>query len=181
MIKYLVGIVGSKNTGKTTTTVNLTDAFFTAGSKVAIIKFMHHKFDIDPKHKDSAKFRKTKADTIVSTSPYETVLFQHTNQQADLRTLLNYISEDTKVVFCESYPSRFPHIPLVFVCKNTTDYYETKERFKQKPILITGIIANEDFNTLENIPVLSNTVAEDLQLQLEIILKHGSEINSFSD
>ena len=144
MVKYYVGIVGSKNTGKTTTTVNLTEAFFTAGYKVAIIKFMHHKFDFDPKHKDSVTLRKTKADTIISTSPYETVLFQHTNRQADLLTLLNYISDDTKVVFCESYPSRFPHIPLVFVCKNTADYYETKERFKQKPILITGIIANDN-------------------------------------
>ncbi len=178
MIKLRIGIVGSRNSGKTTTTVNLSDVFSTAGYKVAIIKFMHHKFDLDPNHKDSVVLRQTKADTFISTSPYETVLFQRSNQQADFRTLLNYISDDTNVVFCESYPSKFPQIPLVFVCKNTTDYYETKERFKHKPLFITGIIANQNMNTFEKIPILSNTGAKDLQLQLEIILKQGSKYNS---
>lgn len=178
MIKYCVGIVGSRNSGKTTTTVNLSDVFSTAGYKVAIIKFMHHKFDLDPNHKDSATLRQTKADTIISTSPYETVLFQRASQQADLRTLLNFISDDTDVVFCESYPANFPKIPLIFVCKNTVDYYETKERFRNTPIFITGIIANQNIDTLETTPILSNIAADDLQLQLEIILKQANKSSS---
>lgn len=172
MVKYIVGIVGYRNTGKTTTTANLTDTFVIEGYQVAIIKFMHHKFDLDPAHKDSALLRRTQATTIVSTSPHETVMFQQTDQQADLRTLLKYIPLDIDIVFCESYPSKLPQIPLIFVCKNAEDYYETRERFNyQKPLFITGIITNQDIDTLEDIPVLSNTVSGHLHQALEIILK----------
>ncbi|MHA2244482.1 MAG: molybdopterin-guanine dinucleotide biosynthesis protein B [Candidatus Hodarchaeales archaeon] len=177
MVKYIVGIVGNRNAGKTTTTANLTDELVNEGYEVAIIKFMNHKFDLDPAHKDSAVLRRTRATTIVSTSPHETVLFQQTDQQADLRTLLQYIPLDIDIVFCESYPSRLPRIPLIFVCKNVEDYYETKERYNdQKPLFITGIITNQGIDTLEDIPVLTNTVSGHLHKALGMILKVESII-----
>ncbi|MFX1282648.1 MAG: molybdopterin-guanine dinucleotide biosynthesis protein B [Promethearchaeota archaeon] len=172
MVKYIVGIVGSRNTGKTTTTTNITDILEEKGFKVAIIKFMSHRFDLDPTHKDSAILRKTKATTILSSSPHETVLFQKTDQRPDLHTLLRYLPLEIDVVLCESYPSIFPEIPLIFVCKGTEDYYETKKRFNdRKPLFITGIIITEGINTLEGIPVLSNDVSDHLQQALELILR----------
>lgn len=172
MVKHIVGIVGSRNTGKTTTTTNITDIFIKKGFKVAIIKFMTHKFDLDPAHKDSALLRKTKATTIISTSPHETVLFQRTNQRSDLKVLLQYLPSDIDILFCESYPSKFPQIPLIFVCRNVEDYSEINRRFNnQKPLFITGIISNQGIDTLEGIPVLSNTVLDHLHLALELILK----------
>ncbi|MFX1515918.1 MAG: molybdopterin-guanine dinucleotide biosynthesis protein MobB [Promethearchaeota archaeon] len=172
MVYTLVGIVGSRNTGKTTTTTNLTNFFVNQGLKTAIIKFMQHKFNIDPSHKDSASLRRTKATTIISTSPYETVLFQKTEQRSDLQTLLQHIPPGIDIVFCESYPSKFPSIPLIFTCKNIADFYETKKRYNyQNPLFITGIITNENFNTLEGIPVLSNIESVQLQQAFELILK----------
>ena len=137
---------------------------------------MSHKFDLDPAHKDSAILRKTKATTIMSTSPYETVLFQKTDQRTDLHTLLRYLPVDIDIVFCESYPSKFPTIPLIFVCKNTKDYYETKKRFnRQKPLYITGIIINEGIGTLEGIPVLSNKTSHHLHQAIDLVLRIKSK------
>jgi len=176
MVNTIVGIVGSKNTGKTTTTTNLTNFFVDQGLRVAIIKFMQHKFEIDPSHKDSALLRKTKATTIISTSPYEIVLFQHTDQRADLQTLLQSLPPGIDIVFCESYPSKFPVIPFIFACKNVEDFYETRKRYSsQDPLFITGIITNEGFNTLEGIPVLSNTDSGQIQQAFELISKIQSD------
>ena len=172
MGNIIVGIVGSKNTGKTTTTTNLTDFIVDRGLRVAIIKFMLHKFELDPSHKDSATLRKTKATTIISNSPYETVVFQQTDQRTDLQTLLQYLPPTIDIVFCESYPSKFPIIPLIFACKNVEDFYETRKRYNsQDPLFITGIITNEGFNTLEGIPVLSNTDSGQLRQAFDIILQ----------
>ncbi|MHA2306346.1 MAG: molybdopterin-guanine dinucleotide biosynthesis protein B, partial [Candidatus Hodarchaeales archaeon] len=98
MKKYLVGIVGNKNTGKTTSTRNLTDIFFTAGYKVAIIKFSHHKFDLDPSHKDSAKLRNSKAAVIISNTPYETVIYQPREERLELCSLIENIPNDVNIV-----------------------------------------------------------------------------------
>ena len=172
MVNYILGIVGSRNAGKTTTTSNLTDFCVDKGYKVAIIKFMSHKFDFDPDHKDSATLRKTKATTVISTSPFETVLFQQTDKRTDLQSLLAYLPPVIDIIFCESYPSKFPKIPLIFTCKNVNDFHETKKRYSsQNPLFITGIITNEGFNMLEGIPVLSNNDSGHLQLALNKILR----------
>jgi len=176
MVNTIVGIVGSRNTGKTTTTTNLTNFFVEQGLRVAIIKFMQHKFEIDPSHKDSASLRKTKATTVISTSPYETILFQQTDQRTNLQTLLQYLPPGIDIVFCESYPSKFPTIPFIFTCKNVEDFYETRKRYNsQEPLFITGIITNEGFNMLEGIPVLSNIDSRQIQQAFEIISKIRSE------
>ncbi|MFX1507461.1 MAG: molybdopterin-guanine dinucleotide biosynthesis protein B [Promethearchaeota archaeon] len=173
MVNSVVGIVGSRNTGKTTTTSSLTDFCVEKGYNVAIIKFMSHKFDFDPDHKDSATLRKTKATTVISTSPYETVLFQQTEGRTDLQSLLRYLPPVIDIAFCESYPSKFPKIPLIFACKNVEDFYETRKRYNsQDPLFITGIITNESFDRLQGIPILSNSDSGHLQQALEIILRN---------
>ncbi|MFW9905302.1 MAG: hypothetical protein ACFFFH_13260, partial [Candidatus Thorarchaeota archaeon] len=92
-------------------------------------------------------------------------------ERTDLYSLLKYLPPGIDIVFCESYPSKFPKIPLIFVCKNVNDFYETRKRYhSQDPLFITGIITNEGFNTLQGIPVLSNNESGQLQQALEIIL-----------
>ncbi len=173
MEKYLVGIVGSRNTGKTTSTLNLTDIFSTAGYKVAIIKFSHHKYDLDPSHKDSAILRNSKAEVIISSTPYETVKYQPKHQREDLNSLICSIPKEVNIVFCESYPSRFPKIPLIFVCDDIQDYYETKKRFNnQKPLFLTGIISNQPIAEVERNPILSNTDPTHLEKAKDIIMKN---------
>jgi molybdopterin-guanine dinucleotide biosynthesis protein MobB len=173
MEKYLIGIVGSRNTGKTTSTINLVNIFSTNGYEVGIIKFSSHKFDIDPSHKDSALLRNTKADVIISSTPHETVIYQRKRQREDLNSLIKRIPEEVNIVFCESYPSDFPILPLIFVCDDVHDYYETKKRFgKQKPLFITGIISNQSILKLEHNLILSNKNPTHLEKAKQIILKN---------
>jgi molybdopterin-guanine dinucleotide biosynthesis protein MobB len=177
--KYVVGIVGSRNTGKTTTTVNLTNTFADAGYQVAIIKFSHHKFDLDPSHKDSAVFRNTKAEVIISNTPYETVTFQPTDKRTELPVLLDDLSSDINVVFCESYPRNFPSIPLIFVCDNIDDYYQTKKRFNNKnPLFITGFIYDKAVQSIEDNIILSNADTNHLLKAKEMIINNKRDFNN---
>ena len=172
MEKYLIGIVGSRNTGKTTVTMNLTESFSKEGYKVGIIKFSHHKFDLDPNHKDSALLRRSKAAIIISSTPYETVIYQSIPKRGTVQSLLKCVPDDINIIFCESYPSYFPKIPLIFVCDSIDDYYKTKERFNdQEPLFITGILSNQFDQALESIKILSNLKPSHLKEARELILK----------
>jgi len=55
------GIVGWKNSGKTTLTVNLTGEFVRRGFRVATVKHAHHSFDIDQPGTDSFRHRQAGA------------------------------------------------------------------------------------------------------------------------
>ncbi len=178
MDRYIVGIVGSRNTGKTITTVNLTNTFAESGYKVAIIKFSHHKFDLDPSHKDSAVLRNTKAEIIISNTPYETVIFQPTVKRADLQSLLVNLSSDINVVFCESYPLNFPKIPLIFVCDSIENYYQTKERFNnENPLFVTGIIYDKALKSIDDIIILSNADEKHLLKAKEMIIMNKRDFS----
>ncbi|MHA2226513.1 MAG: molybdopterin-guanine dinucleotide biosynthesis protein MobB [Candidatus Hodarchaeales archaeon] len=177
MVKHLVGIVGNKNTGKTTTTVNLTNYLINLGYKVAIIKFSHHKFSLESESKDSVILRKTNATSFIFTNPYENIIFQTSDSRTDVPTLLQHLPEEVDIVFCESYPSKFPEISLIFVCSNSNDYFETKTRFNtQRPLFITGIISENGPNTLEGVPILSNSNPTHLDKCLKLILQKNQQI-----
>ena len=51
------GIIGWKDSGKTTLVERLIEEFTIRGKVVSAIKHAHHTFDIDHKHRDSYKFR----------------------------------------------------------------------------------------------------------------------------
>lgn len=54
----VIGIVGWKNSGKTTLAVRLIETFSARGFRVASIKHAHHSFQIDENDTDSARHRR---------------------------------------------------------------------------------------------------------------------------
>ena len=64
----LIGIVGWKNTGKTTLIERLIARFAGDGLRVATIKHAHHEFDIDHPGKDSWRHRHAGAREVLITS-----------------------------------------------------------------------------------------------------------------
>ena len=64
----LIGIVGWKNTGKTTLIERLIARFAGDGLRVATIKHAHHEFDIDHPGKDSWRHRRAGAREVLITS-----------------------------------------------------------------------------------------------------------------
>jgi molybdopterin-guanine dinucleotide biosynthesis protein B len=62
------GIVGWKNSGKTTLTSRLIEELTRRGLKVAAIKHAHHEFDVDQPGRDSHKFREAGAREVAVVS-----------------------------------------------------------------------------------------------------------------
>lgn len=65
----VVGIVGWKNSGKTTLTVRLVEEFAKRGLKVSTIKHAHHNFSVDEGTADSARHRAAGAGEVAVVSP----------------------------------------------------------------------------------------------------------------
>ena len=64
----LIGIVGWKNSGKTTLVARLVEEFCARGLKVSAIKHAHNQFDIDHKGRDSCHMREAGAHQIALVS-----------------------------------------------------------------------------------------------------------------
>ena len=61
MTPPVFGVVGWKNSGKTTLMSRLIEEFAARGLKVAAVKHAHHAFDVDQPGRDSYKFREAGA------------------------------------------------------------------------------------------------------------------------
>ncbi|MHA1444844.1 MAG: hypothetical protein ACTSR4_08875, partial [Candidatus Hodarchaeales archaeon] len=89
------------------------------------------------------------------TSPEETVLYKKTAKRLSLKYLKKFISNDTDIILCESYPNHFPVIPSIFTIKSEDDYNDTKMRYKAfRPFIITGIYTDDRTGDLDGIPLL---------------------------
>jgi molybdopterin-guanine dinucleotide biosynthesis adapter protein len=64
----LFGIVGWKNSGKTTLITKLIRHFVGRGLRVAAVKHAHHAFDVDRKGRDSFRYKEAGASTVAISS-----------------------------------------------------------------------------------------------------------------
>jgi molybdopterin-guanine dinucleotide biosynthesis protein B len=64
----LFGVVGWKNSGKTTLMVRLIENFAGRGLQVAAVKHAHHAFDIDHEGRDSFRYKAAGASTVAVSS-----------------------------------------------------------------------------------------------------------------
>ncbi len=65
----VIGIVGWKNSGKTTLTVRLVEEFTKRGIRVSTVKHAHHNFSVDEGTADSARHRAAGAGEVAVVSP----------------------------------------------------------------------------------------------------------------
>ncbi len=171
MCPLLIGIIGSRNTGKSTFTVKVSNALALFGKNVAIIKFSHSHYSFEPNTKDSAIFHESSARDIIFSSPFETVLYKKTQNRFNINHLKKFISKEIDIILCESYPSNFSVIPSIFTIKSKIDYQETKARYKGFiPFLLTGIYADNHSGDLDGIPLLKITDKSNVSRILMLIL-----------
>lgn len=69
MTMPVFGIIGWKNSGKTTLMARLVEEFSRRGFSVSAIKHAHHSFDIDHPGRDSWRFREAGARQVALVSP----------------------------------------------------------------------------------------------------------------
>ncbi|MBC3880544.1 molybdopterin-guanine dinucleotide biosynthesis protein B [Undibacterium sp. LX40W] len=78
-----IGIVGWSGSGKTTLLEKLINELGLAGLKVNVIKHSHHDVILEPKHKDTARFRQAGAQEVLLASPYRIALVRELRDQTE--------------------------------------------------------------------------------------------------
>lgn len=76
MTAPVFGVVGWKNSGKTTLMSRLIAEFAARGVKVAAVKHAHHAFDVDQPGRDSYKFRESGAREVAVVSANRVAIMQ---------------------------------------------------------------------------------------------------------
>ncbi len=101
----VIGIVGWKNSGKTTLVVELVRLLTARGLKVATIKHAHHDFDIDHPGKDSWRHRDAGATDVIvaSGARWAQVHELRGSPEPELEALLPRISPGTDIVLVEGF------------------------------------------------------------------------------
>lgn len=66
----IFGIAGRSGSGKTTLIEAMLPLFAQRGLRVSVIKHSHHDLQLEPPHKDSARFRHAGAHEVMVASPY---------------------------------------------------------------------------------------------------------------
>ena len=79
----LFGIVGRSGSGKTTLITALLHHFGASGLRVNVIKHSHHDLELEPPHKDSARFRAAGAAEVLVSSPYRFALVHELRHEAE--------------------------------------------------------------------------------------------------
>ena len=89
----IFGIIGWKNSGKTTLVERLIEEFSYRGLTISAIKHAHHAFDIDQKHRDSYKFRSAGArrTAIVSRNRWAMIHELRTEKEPSLDEVIEHI------------------------------------------------------------------------------------------
>ncbi len=102
------GVVGWKNSGKTTLVESLISTFLQKGLSVSTIKHSHHNFQIDKKGKDSFRHRAAGAVETILASDLEWVKFSNKTPKktSELDFYLNQL-DDVDLVLVEGYKAGF--------------------------------------------------------------------------
>ena len=112
MTHPIFGVIGWKNSGKTTLMALLLEEFTQRGYTVSAIKHAHHSFDIDHPGRDSYKFREAGARQVALVSPKRWALMHELRdeEKPDLTEILTHIGP-CDLVLVEGYKGGpFPKI-----------------------------------------------------------------------
>ena len=100
----IFGVIGWKNSGKTTLMARLLEEFTKRGYSVSAIKHAHHSFDIDHPGRDSYKFREAGARQVALVSPKRWALMHELRdeEKPDFDEILSHIGP-CDLVLVEGY------------------------------------------------------------------------------
>ncbi len=115
----IFGVIGWKDSGKTTLVERLIEEFTIRGLTVSAIKHAHHVFDIDHPHKDSYKFRSagSRRTAIVSRNRWAMIHELRNEEEPSLDEVISHIGT-CDLILIEGYKwAKFDKIEV----RNTTN------------------------------------------------------------
>ncbi len=116
----IVGIVGWKDSGKTTIATKIINKLSSKNFRVASIKHAHHEFDIDHENTDSFKHRSAGSSQVIVSSSKRWVKISELNNSKEktLDELINQLSE-IDIVIVEGFKKE--NHPKIEIIKNDND------------------------------------------------------------
>lgn len=107
MTPRVFGVVGWKNSGKTTLMAKLIAEFARRGVKVAAIKHAHHEFDVDQPGRDSFKFREAGAREVAIVSSRRVAIMHELRgeDEPELEEVIDRLS-GSELILVEGFKTR---------------------------------------------------------------------------
>jgi molybdopterin-guanine dinucleotide biosynthesis protein MobB len=144
----IVAVVGTHNSGKTTTLEYLISNLTKEGFTVGTIKHIHHEFSIDKEGTNTWRHMQAGSKITVAVAPNETTIIKKTaadeNSLDKVICLLN--KEELDFIFIEGFHelvSRRDDILRVVAAKDSEDLKETLGRITPPILAITGLVAKQ--------------------------------------
>lgn len=157
-----IGVIGWKNSGKTTLVSKLVNYFSSLNLKVGVIKHAHHSFDIDHPNTDSYKIRKSGAfkTTIVSNKRLAVIEERADDNEIDLKSIID-MNKDCQILILEGFKKNndIPKIE-VFLKKNKKEYlYKNVEKVN---LLVTDDDKSHPLKVLshDQIPLIAKFILD---------------------
>ena len=157
-----IGVIGWKNSGKTTLVSKLVNYFSSLNLKVGVIKHAHHSFDIDHPNTDSYKIRKSGAfkTTIVSNKRLAVIEERVDDNEIDLKSIID-MNKDCQILILEGFKKNndIPKIE-VFLKKNKKEYlYKNVEKVN---LLVTDDDKSHPLKVLshDQIPLIAKFIQD---------------------
>src|SRR5690554_7726378 len=82
-MKNIFGIAGRSGSGKTTLIEAMLPLLQARGLTVNVIKHSHHDLQLEPPHKDSARFRQAGAQEVMVASPYRYAIVHELRERCE--------------------------------------------------------------------------------------------------
>lgn len=150
-VVLVIAVVGSKDSGKTTTIEYLTRQLVKEGLKVGSIKHIHDPdFTIDTPKKDTFRFAQAGAEIIASSAAGEIAILKKVNEHSEsfhLREIFDFIEkEKLDVVFLEGFHSVIAQrkdIPKIVTARNQEDLEKTLKGTSGPILAVSGLVANQ--------------------------------------
>jgi len=134
----IIAVVGSRQSGKTTTVEAMVRGLTEKGYRVATAKHIHEAdFTIDTKGKDTWRHAQAGAKTILSVAPNELTIIKKVDTTGyDLNALVEQCEKEADILILEGFRklvAKNPSIPKIVTVKTVKEASESSKYFK--PIL----------------------------------------------
>lgn len=134
----LVAVIGSRNSGKTTTVEILVRGLIERGYKVATVKHVPEAgFTIDTKGKDTWRHAQAGANTVASVAPNEIAVIKKVDTtKYDLKEIVKECQDEADIIILEGFSkltARDLNVPKIVAVKTIDEVHKASNQFK--PIL----------------------------------------------
>jgi len=106
-------IAAASNTGKTTLLEKVVVILKTKGLRVAVVKHTSMGFELDKPHKDSWRFQRAGADTVVLVGPGKMAVMKTVDHEPTQKELIQ-ATGDVDIVICEGFKKNDMNMIEVF-------------------------------------------------------------------